>query len=45
MRLVVIGKYKEALEQVDASLSKDPKNKQAQALQKKLQLILKLEKK
>jgi len=45
MRLVVIGKYKEALEQVDASLAKDPKNKQAQALQKKLQLILKLEKK
>ena len=45
MRLVVIGKYKEALEQVDASLAKDPKNKQALALQKKLQLILKLEKK
>ncbi|MBI5699937.1 PorV/PorQ family protein [Candidatus Saganbacteria bacterium] len=45
LKLVVTGKYKEALEQVDASLSKDPKNKQAQALQKKLQLIMKLEKK
>ena len=45
MKLVIIGKYKEALDQVDKALEKDPKNKQAQELKKKLELILKIEKK
>jgi len=45
MKLVITGKYKEALEQVDKALEKDPRNKQAQELKKKLELILKIEKK
>jgi len=45
MRLVVIGNYKDAAHQVDLALSKDPRNKQAQDLKKKLDLILKIEKK
>ena len=42
LRLLVIGKYKEAEEQIDLALSKDPRNKQAQDLKKKLQLIQKI---
>jgi tetratricopeptide (TPR) repeat protein len=45
MKLVITGKYKEALDQVDKALEKDPRNKQAQELKKKLELILKIEKK
>jgi tetratricopeptide (TPR) repeat protein len=44
MKLVVLRKYKEALPQVEAALARDPQNKEAQALKKKLELILKLEK-
>lgn len=43
MKFVITGKYKEALKQVEASLSSDPKNKEALALRKKLQIILKIE--
>jgi tetratricopeptide (TPR) repeat protein/opacity protein-like surface antigen len=43
MKLVVTGKYKEALAQINLALEKDPKNKEALALKKKLELILKVE--
>lgn len=43
MKLVVLGRYGEALKQVDLAVSKDQKNKEALALQKKLQFIINLE--
>lgn len=43
MKLVVTGKYKEALVQVNLALEKDPRNREALALKKKLELILKVE--
>lgn len=45
MKNVITGKYNEALTQVNRALEKDPKNKQAQDLKKKLELILKIERK
>lgn len=44
MKFVVTGKYQQASDQVNKALEKDPRNKQAQDLKKKLDLILKLEK-
>jgi tetratricopeptide (TPR) repeat protein len=45
MKLVVTGKYQAAMEQVTAALARDPKNQEAIALQKKLAIIIKIEKK
>lgn len=45
MKLVVTGKYNEALSQVELALAKDPKNSEALTLQKKLKLIIEINKK
>ena len=45
MKLVITGKYAEALDPLNKALEKDPKNKQALELKKKLELIQKLQKK
>ncbi len=45
MKFVTVGKYKEALDQINLALAKDSKNEQALQLKRKLETILKLEKK
>ena len=45
MKMVVTGQYTIALTQVNLALAKDPKNKEALALKKKLQLIKNIERK
>ena len=45
MKQVITGNYDQALVQVNKALEKDPKNNQALELKKKLELILKIEKK
>jgi tetratricopeptide (TPR) repeat protein len=45
MKLVVVGEYARALEQITQALEKDPKNNEIIKLKKKLELILQLEKK
>jgi tetratricopeptide (TPR) repeat protein len=42
-KLVITGKYSEALEPLNKALAKDPKNKQALELKKKLELIQKIQ--
>jgi tetratricopeptide (TPR) repeat protein len=43
MKLVITGKYSEAIAPLDKALAKDPKNKQALELKKKLELIQKIQ--
>ncbi|MFA5113062.1 MAG: PorV/PorQ family protein [Candidatus Margulisiibacteriota bacterium] len=43
MKLVITGKYAEALAPLNKALEKDPKNKQALELKKKLELIQKIQ--
>ena len=45
MKFVVTGDYKQALEKVDLALEMDPRNQESLELKKKLELILKIEKK
>jgi Flp pilus assembly protein TadD len=45
MKLVITGNYAEALEPLNKALEKDPKNKQALELKKKLELIRKIQNK
>ena len=45
MKLVAVGKYQDAMDQVTAALERDPKNQEVIALQKKLAIIIKLGKK
>jgi tetratricopeptide (TPR) repeat protein len=45
MKLIITGKYAEALDPLNKALEKDPKNKQALELKKKLELIQKIQKK
>ncbi len=44
MKLIITGKYMEALDPLNKALEKDPKNKQALELKKKLELIQKIQK-